>query len=60
MKEPKLLPKDIIEAISAIERFVEGISFEKFNAKDIARKMKLFLKQKSRREENKWSLSLFQ
>jgi len=28
MREPKLLLKDILEAISAIERFIEGISFE--------------------------------
>jgi len=34
MREPKLLLKDILEAISAIERFVEGISFEDFRTND--------------------------
>jgi uncharacterized protein with HEPN domain len=34
MREPKLLLKDILEAISAIERFVEGISFEEFKNSD--------------------------
>jgi len=34
MREPKLLLSDILEAISAIERFVEGISFEEFRAND--------------------------
>ncbi|HEC97708.1 MAG TPA: DUF86 domain-containing protein [Nitrospirae bacterium] len=34
MRESKLLLKDILEAISAIERFVEGISFEDFMNND--------------------------
>ncbi len=34
MREPKLLLKDILEAISAIERFVDGIDFENFRTND--------------------------
>jgi uncharacterized protein with HEPN domain len=34
MRESKLLIKDILEAISAIERFVEGIDFEEFRSND--------------------------
>lgn len=34
MREAKLLLKDILEAISAIERFVEGINFAEFKAND--------------------------
>ncbi len=34
MRESELLLKDILEAISAIERFVEGISFEDFMNND--------------------------
>lgn len=34
MREHKLLLKDILEAISAVERFVEGISFEEFKNSD--------------------------
>ena len=34
MRETELLLKDILEAISAIERFVEGISFEDFKTND--------------------------
>jgi uncharacterized protein with HEPN domain len=34
MRDPELLLKDILEAISAIERFVEGIDFEGFKNND--------------------------
>lgn len=34
MRDSKLLLKDILEAISAIERFVEGIDFEEFRYND--------------------------
>jgi uncharacterized protein with HEPN domain len=34
MRDSKLLLKDILEAISAIERFVEGIDFEEFRSND--------------------------
>jgi uncharacterized protein with HEPN domain len=34
MREPKLLLKDILEAISAIERFVDGVNFEEFKNND--------------------------
>ncbi len=34
MRDFKLLLEDIIEAISAIERFVEGIDFEEFRSND--------------------------
>jgi len=34
MRESELLLKDILEAISAIEKFVEGISFEDFMNND--------------------------
>lgn len=34
MREPKILLKDILEAISAIERFVEGVGFEEFRTND--------------------------
>lgn len=34
MRDLKLLLEDIIEAISAIERFVEGIDFEEFRTND--------------------------
>lgn len=34
MREPKILLKDITEAISAIEKFIEGISFEEFKNND--------------------------
>lgn len=30
MRDPKIYLKDILEAMSAIERFVEGIEFEDF------------------------------
>lgn len=34
MRNSELLLKDILDAISAIERFVEGISFEEFKNSD--------------------------
>lgn len=34
MRDSKLLLKDIIDAISAIEKFVEGINFEEFKSND--------------------------
>lgn len=34
MRDSKLLIKDILESISAIERFVEGIDFEEFRSND--------------------------
>jgi len=34
MRDPKLYLKDILEAISAIERFVEGLEFEDFKMND--------------------------
>jgi uncharacterized protein with HEPN domain len=35
MRDPKLYLKDIIEAMEAIEQFVEGMSFEAFKNDDI-------------------------
>ncbi|MBW2039077.1 MAG: DUF86 domain-containing protein [Deltaproteobacteria bacterium] len=34
MRDPKLYLKDILEAMSAIERFVEGVEFEDFKVND--------------------------
>ena len=34
MREPKLYLKDILEAMVAIERFVEGVEFEDFRLND--------------------------
>jgi len=34
MRDSKLLLKDILDAISAIERFIEGVSFEEFKNND--------------------------
>lgn len=34
MRDSKLLIKNILEAISAIERFAEGIDFEEFSSND--------------------------
>ena len=34
MRDSKLLLKDILDAISAIERFVEGVNFEEFKSND--------------------------
>ncbi len=34
MRDSKLLLNDIIDAISAIERFVEGVNFEEFRSND--------------------------
>lgn len=34
MRDPKLYLKDILEAMSAIEKFVEGVDFERFKIDD--------------------------
>lgn len=34
MRDPKLLLKDILEAISAIEKFMAGVNFEEFKNND--------------------------